>query len=297
MKKYLVIILFLIFNLHTFSQEFNCQVNVDSRSIQGTNKEVYQTLRTAIFEFMNNRKWTDHTFTNEERIDCTIRIIISERLSTDEFRGSLHIQAKRPVYNASYETNLLNHIDKDFHFRYVELEMLEFNETTHMSNLTSVLAFYAYIILGLDYDTFSMEGGSQFFQKAEVIVTNAQNAAESGWKAFESLNNRFHMVENFLNPAFAPLRECNYNYHRFGLDRLGEKEAEARGVIAESLLLLKQVHQKKPLSFGLQIFFNAKADEIVKIFGKSFPDEKVRVSNLLKEVDPANITKYESILK
>jgi len=297
MKKYLAILLILTFNLHIYSQELNCQVNVNSRQIQGTNKEVYQTLRTSIFEFMNNKKWTDHTYSNEERIECTILINISERISTDEFKGTIHVQAKRPVFGASYETDLLNHIDKDFHFRYVEFETLEFNETTHMSNLTSVLAFYAYVILGLDYDTFSIEGGTQYFQKAESIVTNAQNAAESGWKAFESLNNRFHIVENYLNPAFSPLRECNYNYHRLGLDRLSDKEAEARGIIAEGLLLLRQVHQKKPLAFAMKLFFNAKADEIVKIFGKSFPDEKARVTNLLKEIDPANIAKYESIMK
>ncbi len=297
MKKYSAILLFLVLSFNALSQELNCKVNVSHRQVQGTNTEVYQTLRTAIFEFMNNQKWTDHLFESEERIDCNILINISERISTDEFRGSINIVAKRPVFGASYETDLMNHVDQDFHFRYVEFETLQFSETSHMSNLTSILAFYAYMILGLDYDTFSNEGGTQFFQKAEVIVSNAQNAPESGWKAFESLKNRFHMVENFMNPAFTSLRECNYNYHRLGLDILSEKEAEARATIAESLMLLKSVHQKKPLSFAMQLFFNAKADEIVKIFGKSFPDEKVRVSNLLKEIDPGNITKYESIMK
>ncbi|MFC2132799.1 DUF4835 family protein, partial [Bacteroidota bacterium] len=222
---------------------------------------------------------------------------ITEQVSSDEFRATLTISAKRPVYGSSYTTTLINHRDTDIRFKFREFEPLIFNETAHTSNLTSLLAFYAYIIIGLDYDTFSPMGGSQFFQKAEVIVDNAQNASEAGWKAFESLNNRYHLAENLNNPIFSPLRDCLYSYHRLGMDLLTDRENEARANIAEGLQTLKQIHTSKPLSFLLQIFFTAKSDEIVYIFGKSFPDEKSRIVNLLTEIDPANIQKYEGLTK
>lgn len=298
MRKYYLIIVLCFISFRVFSQELNCNVNVSAPQLQGLDiQKVFQTLRTAIFEFMNNQAWTDHIYDLDERIDCNIMFTISEQISSDEFRGTLQVQARRPVFGSSYTTTLLNHKDNDLQFRYQEFQTLDFNETSFTSNLTSILAFYAYIILGLDYDSFSLEGGTQYFQKAEVIVNNAQNTSQSGWKAYEGLQNRFHMVENYLNPIFAPLRECMYNFHRMGLDRLTDRESEARSMIADGLSLLQAVHNSKPSSFALQLFFNAKADEIVNIFGKSFPDEKSKVARLLKEIDPANIRKYESLQK
>ncbi len=265
------------------------------QQIQGTNVKVFETLQTALYEFMNNKKWTDHVYSMEERIECNIMINLTEQVSQDEFKGTIQVQATRPVFNTSYTSVLFNHMDNNMHFKYVEFQSLEFSETTHMSNLTSILAYYAYIILGLDYDTFSPKGGYEFFQKAEKIVNNAQNAPEKGWKAFEDLKNRYWLVENLLNDVYSPIRECYYAYHRQGLDLMAEKSQEARTYIADGLEGLRKVYQQKPGSFLMQIFFNAKTDEIVNIFSEAYPDEKMRMVNLLSQIDPVNSSKYQKI--
>ncbi|MCK4662996.1 MAG: DUF4835 family protein [Bacteroidales bacterium] len=294
----LIIIIFFVLIYHNISaQELKCRVQIISTQIQGTNKEVFKAMQTAIYEFMNNTIWTNHVYSNDERIECNILFNLSKQISADEFKGTIQIQSSRPVFNSSYNSVLFNHLDNDFQFKFIEQEVLEFNENAHSSNLTSVLAFYTYIILGLDYDSFSLEGGTQYFQKAENIVNNAQSARESGWKAYESRKNRYWLIENIINNIYSPIHEFSYNYHRLGLDIMSDKANEGRAIIAESLKLLQQIHRKKPGSFILQILFNAKVDEIVKIFSESYPDEKRRVYNILKEIDPANITKYEAIIK
>lgn len=290
-----IIILFQFNNL--FSQELNCRLQVMTQQIQGTNKKKFETMQNDIYEFMNNRKWTEHVYSQDEKIECNIIINITEEVSSDEFKGTIQVQASRPVFNSTYNTVLINTVDNNMHFKYVEFQPLEFNENTFTSNLTSVLAYYAYIILGLDYDSFSLEGGGAYFQKAEAIVNNGQNAQEKGWKAFESSRNRYWLVENILNENYSSLREFNYKYYRLGLDRMSEKPVEARGEIAEALKLVQKAYRNKTNStMILQLLFDAKADEFVNIFSESFPDEKARVFNILKEIDPANISKYNKIM-
>lgn len=296
MQKYFIIImLLLIYMTNCFSQELNCRVQVMHQQIQGTNTKVFETMQQAIYEFMNNTKWTDHVYSMDERIECNILINLSDQLSADEFKGTIQVQSNRPVFNTTYNSVMLNYMDNDIQFRYVEFQSLDFNLSSHTSNLTSILAYYAYVIIGLDYDSFSMEGGTEFFQKAETIVTNAQNAPEKGWKAFESNKNRYWFVENILDSKFSGVRECIYNYHRLGLDVMSEKPDDGRSVIAESLKLLQQVHRAKPGSFLMQVFFNAKADEVVNIFSESYADEKNRVFNIVREVDPGNLMKYQKM--
>jgi hypothetical protein len=280
------------------AQELNCRISVVSPQVQGTNKRVFESMQKDLYEFINNRKWTDNVFSVDERIECNILINISEQISSDEFKGSLQVQCNRPVFNTNYNSVLLNYKDNDIHFRYVEFQPMEFNENSHLSNLTSIVAYYIYIILGLDYDTFSPQGGTLYFQKAEKIVQNAQSAVETGWKAFESQKNRYWLVENILNSKYGPVRDFYYTYHREGMDILAEKQAEARSIIAESLKLLQKVYREKPSPFMnyLQIVFDAKSDEFVNIFSESFPDEKAQVVNLLKESDPANAAKYQRIM-
>lgn len=295
MRKF--IILFLIFALkNSFSQELNCKVQVLSQSIQGTDKRVFETLQTAIYEFMNNRKWTNDAFKNIERIDCSILINVTERPSTDEFKATLQIQARRPVFKSSFNSVLLNYNDNDFQFKYLESQPLEFTENVHLSNLTSVLAYYAYLIIGLDYDSFSLDGGTLYLQKALAIVNNAQNGNDFGWKAFDGDKNRYWLINNMLDASFISLRECMYKYHRLGLDLMAENKESGRAAILESLEELRKVHQIKPLSFSLQVFFNAKSDEIINIFSGAFQDEKAKVVNLLNEIDPTNSNKYQKIL-
>ena len=194
-------------------------------------------------------------------------------------------------------SQVFNHLDTDFQFAYVENVPLEFNENTHSSNLTSVIAYYVYIILGFDYDTFSSMGGTEFFKKAERIVQNAQNAQEPGWKAFENLNNRYWLVENLLNEQYAGMREFQYAYHRQGLDRMPEKPTEGRASIEQAIENFRNVHRKRPGSFLMQLITTAKRDEIINIFKEAFPDEKARIYNIMKEVDPANASKYDEMMK
>ncbi|MFO7922323.1 MAG: DUF4835 family protein [Bacteroidales bacterium] len=279
------------------AQELRCNVQVITNQIQGTNKQKFTTLQRAIYEFMNGRNWTNHVFNNQERIEANIMINLTDEISSDEFRGTIQIQSRRPIYNSSYNTVLFNYMDNNMHFRYVEHETLEFNENQHLSNLTSILAFYAYIIIGLDYDSFSLNGGTEYFQKAETIVSNAQNASERGWKSFESNRNRYWLASNLRDSKFAPVREFNYRYHRLGLDRMSERPAEARAEITESLFLLQKVYREKPDPFMhlLQVVFDAKSDEFINVFSETTPDEARRVTTLLREVDPANTPKYQRI--
>lgn len=293
----LVILLVFIISIPPLveAQELKCNVSVTSQQVQGSNRQVYDTMRKEIYEFINNTKWTDHVYRDEERIECSMNINIQDRVSGDEFRGTMQIQVRRPVYGSSYQTTLLNHMDNDIQFSYVEFESLVFNEQAHTSNLVSILAYYVYMIIGMDYDTFSLEGGTLFYQKAEMIVNNAQNAPEPGWKAFEGNSNRYWLVENMLNDKYAEFRNCLYRYHRLGLDRMSEFVDEARTEIGEALVSLRPAYRENSLAMIWQIFFTAKADEITKIFTEAFPDERSRVVQALKEISPSNSSKWDQI--
>ena len=299
MKKIFVLIIGFIFLFKVSSQELRCNVQVVTQQIQGTNKQIFKTLQQAIYEFMNNRSWTNHVYDLEERIECNILINLTEQVGSDEFKGTMQVQSRRPVYNSSYTTVLLNYLDNDIDFTYIEFEPLEFNESTHMSNLTSILAYYAYLILGLDYDSFSFEGGTEFFQKAERIINNAQNASEKGWKAYESKEhkNRYWLLQNILDEEFSPVRDFYYTYHRLGLDIMDSKPSEGRTVILQSLEKLQEVKRKRPDPFMhlLRVVLDAKSDEFVNVFSEGSVEEKNRAFTILNEVDPSNASKFEKI--
>lgn len=281
------------------SQELKCNVQIVSQSIQGTNKQVFQTMQTAIYEFMNNMNFTNHVYQFDERIECNFMFNITDQLSADEFKGTLTIQSRRPIYSTNIHTTMLNFVDNNVHFRYVEFEPLEWDPTQHISNLTALLAYWAYMIIGLDYDSFGFMGGTPFYQQAENIVQNAQNAREGGWKPFESLDhkNRYWLVTDILNDGYKPIRQFNYAYHRLGLDMMDAKVNEGRGTIAENLDHLLRVYREKPDPFiyWLQLILDAKSDEMINIFSESFTEEKMRVIRILQEIDPANKTKYDKI--
>lgn len=297
MKKGWLLFIICLVSQYMVAQELRCNISISSTKIQGANKNLFETMQSDLYEFMNNRKWTEHQYAMDERIECNFFISLDEQISSDEFKGTIQVQARRPVFNASYETVLLNIKDNDFHCKYVEFQTLEFNETSNRDNLTNILAYYAYVILGMDYDSFSPEGGTEYFQKAQAIVNNSQNTREKGWKSFESERNRYWLVENILNKSYSGFRACTYQYHRQGLDIMNEKAPEGRAVIAESLKSIQKVFRSRPSLYILQVFFDAKSDELVNVFSKSFPDEKARVSAILNECDPSNGSKYEKILK
>jgi hypothetical protein len=296
MRNYLYIFLFLLLGQNISSQELNCQVSVVSVQVQGTTeKQIFEQLQKSIFEFMNNTRWTKDNFTVNERIDCSVLINVTQKLSADDYMATIQIQSRRPVYKSSYFSPTVNYIDESFVFKYQQFQQLEFNLNTFQNNITSVLAYYAYIIIANDYDTYSNLGGTEYFQKAQLIVTNAQSAAESGWKSFESQKNRYWIVENALQPVFQPIRECMYKYHRLGLDIMFDKADDGRKEILKSIDLLSGVYKNRPASFAMELFFDAKVTEVVNIFSKGNPDEKTKAVEILTTVDPANSNKYFKI--
>jgi len=298
MKKTLIFFLLIIYSLRFYGQEFDCMVSVTAPQIEGSDKKIFETLQNAMYEFMNNRKWTNYNLRTEERLECTILLTVTDRLTADEFRGNLNVVLRRPVLNTAYNSVLLNYIDKGFQFRYVEFQPLDYSDGTFTSNLTSVLAYYSYIFLGLYFDSFSQNGGTQFFEKAQEVVNAAQNAPESGWKAYENEKNRWWLINNYLNPANSALRDFAYTYNRSGLDQMYEKVDQGRTSITESLGYLQKLYNAKPGLFALQLIFDAKRDEFVNIYSdqRVSPTEKTTVTNLLKEIDPANSSKYQVIL-
>jgi hypothetical protein len=299
MKKLFLFSIALVLGISLKSQELRCTIQVSATKVQGTNRQVFETLQNALNEFMNGRAWSNYKFANNERIECSMLLNIQE-YSGDHFRGTLQIQVRRPVYNSSYNTVLFNYMDNDLEFNYVEFQSLEFSETAHLSNITSLLAFYANIILGLNFDSFALNSGNEFFQKAEKVVNNAQNANERGWRAGESTSrkNRYWLISNILNDEYAPVREFIYTYHRLGLDMMYDKLVEARAKAAESLLLLQDVYKNKPDLFMhfFQVILDAKSDEFVNIFQGSLDDEKRRVKAILNQIDPSHSNKYEKIM-
>ena len=293
----LIILSLLILTSNLFAQELRCNVTISAQRIQGANQNLFRTMQSDIYEFMNTRKWTDHVYSYDEKLKCNIMILLDEQLSADEFRGSIQVQLIRPVFDSSYETTILNIKDNDFRCRYVEFQPLEFNETSNRENLTNILAFYAYVILGFNYDSFSPEGGTPYFEKAQAIVNNSQTLPVKGWKSFESERNRYWLMENVLNKSYSDYRKCMYNYHRNGLDLMSQRAEEGRANIAESMRDLQKVFRKRPSTYILQMFFDSKVDELINIFSKSYPDERNRVLTILNEIDPSNGNKYSRISK
>ena len=281
------------------AQELNCNVQVSAQKIQGSNRQVFESMQRDIYEFMNNSVWTNHVFSYAERIDCNILITITEQFSADEFKGTIQVQLRRPVFNSTYNSTVLNFMDNNFQFRYVEFSPLEFDPNSYRSSLVSVLAYYAYIFLGFDYDSFSPLGGTQFFQIAEKIVNNAQNASEPGWKPYDGSRNknRYWLVKNALDREYEGVRRFIYEYNILGMDKMESRTGEARISILESLKLVQEVFRARPdpYMYLLQIIMESKADELVSIFADAFPEEKSRVVQILTEIDPGNKTKYEKI--
>jgi len=296
-KIILSFILLLSLSVRVYSQEFNASVQVTAQQVEGTERKVYQTLQKAIYEFINNRKWSNYQYKVEERIECTFMITITERVSSDEFKGKLNLVIRRPIYKTNYNSVLLNYVDNDFDFKYVEYQPLDYDENTFTTNLTSVLAYYVNIVLGYDGDSYSLFGGAPYFEKAQSILNTAQNAPEKGWKAFESSKNRYWLIENLLNTTYSPIREANYKFHRLGMDLMTENIENGRTAVSESLELLRKVNRQKPGLFLLQLFMDAKRDELINIYSQAAPIDKTKAINILKEIDPANSAKYQKILE
>ena len=296
LKILTVTMLLLAIPLTVVTQEFRCNVQVSAPGIQGTNRAIFEDMQKTILEFMNNQPWTDHIYKNEERIECSILINVREQIGSDEFKGTMQIQARRPVYNSGYNTLMLNLQDDNISFRYIEYQPLIYNPNSIESNLVAILSYYAFIILGYDYDSFSLRGGTPYFQKAQNIVNLAQSSRESGWSSFDGTKNRYWLVENLLNENHSAFRQFMYQYHRRGLDVMSEKPDEGRAAMASGFEQVQRVFRQRPTSYVLIAFFDAKREEILNVFRQSPSIEKGKVVNLLSEIDPSHSSKYQQLL-
>ena len=286
------------------AQELQARITVNANLINSqTDRKVFQTLQTALTNFLNNRKWTNETFQANEKIVCNFIINIKEG-ANNIYRAALLVQAARPVYNSSYETPLINYQDEDLIFKYVEFQPVEFNENRVAgsdplaSNLTATLAYYVYIILGLDFDSFALRGGDPYFRKAQAIVSNAPEGRDiSGWKAFDGLRNRYWLMENLTNNRYAQVHDAIYNYYRMGLDFMYENEPEARTAIMTALNGLNTLNNDIPNTMIVQFFFQGKSGELVRMLKKAPPEQKQRAREILVKIDVSNANTYKQELK
>ncbi|HVM88208.1 MAG TPA: DUF4835 family protein [Puia sp.] len=298
----------LLFSLHIKSlkaQELQATVTVLANRVPSSiDHKIFQTLQTALNNFMNTRKWSNETFQVSERIICNFSLNIVQALDNNEFQASLTVQAARPVFNSTYQSPLINYMDNDIVFRYVEYQPVEFNESRvqgsepFAANLSAVFAYYAYTILGLDFDSFGLRSGDVYFQKAENIVNNApESSIIKGWKAFDGNRNRYWLMENLTNSKYALVHDAFYNYYRQGLDQMYDKASDARNGILNALNQLNTVNTENPNTMILQFFFQGKANEISKAFRKAGADEKGRALDLLTKLDISDINFYKQDLQ
>lgn len=299
--KLLIASLFVVLSvLNLKAQELNCQVSIitDARlEVTSVEKEIFDQLKQTIYDMMNTTQWTKDKFKVEERINCNIQIQINSIPSPGTYSGSMQVQSSRPSFNSSYNTTVFNFQDDDITFSYSRNSVLIYAPNQFRDNLTSVLAFYAYFIIGMDYDSFSLKGGTPYFNEAQSIVSNAQGSGAAGWKSNESgKRNRFYLVDNILHQLFEPLRECNYEYHRNGVDKLYDDKLAGRKAIFDALTKLNKVVATRPNSINLLNFVQAKQVELKNLYADAEVKDKNEIVNLLKRLDPANATKYQEIL-
>lgn len=306
MKKWIILLLCGLGSLYSAAQEFKAKVIVIAEQVQGTDPQVFKTMEQAITEFINTRKWTSESFTNAEKIECVMTVVVTKLIEGVEggFTGRISVQATRPVYNTNYTSPMVNFVDKDLSFKYVQFQPIEFNDNritgsdALVSNLPAVIAYYCYIILGLDYDSFALKGGTEYFNRALNIANNApENKAISGWKATENQKNRFWLIDQILNSRFAGMREVVYKYHRLGMDVLSSDPESARNTMNGLFTTMQQINNENPSSIWLQFFFNAKSDEVVNFLSQATLIEKQKIVPIVSQLDVSNAGKYANLLK
>ena len=296
MFRKIIVLLFVIGSISAKAQELNATVQVLAPTLQMSNAELLPSMQKAIENLLNYTSWTNETYEIEERIRCSFVVTINSR-NNNNYSASLQINYSRPIYKASYDSPVLNYKDNDFNFTYLESMPLEYVQNSFTSNLTAVIAFYSNIIIGLDKDTYAFKAGETHYQVAQSIVNIAQGEGGKGWKSFDGSKNRFWMIDNLLNSGYVDMRYCLYNYHRLGLDLMYNKEAqrEAKEKISASLIALRSIYEKRPNAFILQLFFDAKSNEIVSVFKDGPNVDTSTLIATLKKIDAGRASKYESI--
>jgi hypothetical protein len=305
MNKALLFFLLIFFASAGHAQELRARVSVLSNRVgTSVDKKTFQTLQTALNNFVNNRKWSTDNFGPKEKIDCSFLLNLEATGDVNVFKASLTIQSARPVFNTAYESPLINYQDNDVTFKYIEFQQLEFNDNrvsgtdALVSNLTAVFAYWINMILGFDYDSFSPRGGNTYFQKAQNIINNAPDGRNiSGWKAFDGTRNRYWLTENLLNSRYNIIHNAIYNYYRMGLDKMYDNESNARAQVLNVLSLLNTFNTENPNTMILQFIMQGKSDELIKIFSKASPPDKARALDFLQKLDVSSASKYKDQLK
>lgn len=300
MMKFILPFIFICFYSISFSQELNCQVSIEADAkleLNSTELEIIKQMKQGVYDLMNNTQWTKDAFKTEERINCNIQIQIKTNPSSGVYTGFIQVQSTRPAFNSNYNAVLFNFQDDDMAIAFSRNTVLTYAQNQFRDNLSSILAFYAYFIIGMDYDSFSSKGGTPYFNEAQQIVSNAQSSGAPGWKASESgKRNRFWLIDNILQPVFDPLRECNFMYHRKGIDMLYDNKVEAKKSLLAALNKLTPVVQTRPNTINVINFLSAKTTELKNILSDSDMKEKTDFVNLLKKLDSGNASKYQEIL-
>jgi hypothetical protein len=294
MPKFLYILIF-VFIAQVKAQELNCLVIVNADQIQNTNSQIYTTLQNEITEYINNTKWTNNSYKPHEKISCAITLNILEQPSSNEFRGNIQIQASRPVFNSTYQTPIFNYKDDNLSFTYNEFQPLIYNTNSFESNLVSMLTFYAYTILGIDADTFSFKGGEQFHQLAENVVNLAQQGGFSGWNRIDGSNTRYQLNENILSPVYEDYRKVLYEYHIKGLDLMSDNKKEAKNNVANAIMTLQNIYNRRANAYLLRVFMDTKSDEIVDVFSDGPRINSTNLKEILLKIYPTFSTKWEKI--
>lgn len=279
------------------AQELKCTVTINASQVQTSDQSIFKEMKTSIEQFINTRKWTNDVFKTHEKINCNFLITITKMPSIGSFEASVQVQSARPVFNTNYPSLLFNFADRDWEFEYIESMQLEYNDNTYMSNLTSMLALYAYVILGLDYDSFSELGGTPYFQRALNVVQNAQQAGRPGWQSLGSNRSRYWLVENLNNPQLTDLRKAIYSYHRLGLDTFDKDPDKSRTVILKGLRDIKKLRDINPNAILIISFFDAKGKELANIFSDGNIQLRREAYDIITTIDPSNRTTYEKIIQ
>ena len=294
MRKAFQILVVLFTVIQVQSQELNCTITVNADKIPGSNKQIFTTLENSLNEFVNQKRWTSYNYKPQERINCNLTLTILER-NGGEFRGHIQIQSSRPIFNSSYSTPVFNFKDDDFTFQYAEFEPLQFNESTFESNLVSIVSFYVYVILGFDADTFSLNGGTPYFIKAQDILVQAQQSGYAGWNQNDGSGTRFTLIDNILSPTYSLFHSTLYEYHLKGLDVMHVNKKKAKQKIAESIEGLKSIYNTRPNAFLLRIFMDSKASEIVNVFSDGPRFDTFKLKEDLLRISPINTAKWDEI--
>lgn len=280
----------------SFGQELNFRVVVNADQVQSSDRTLFKDMENALTQFLNTRQWTEDTYETFEKINANIIITLQNPKAIGVFEATVQVQSARPIYNSNYESILLNFADRDWQFEYIDSQPLEYNDNTFISNLTSMLAYYSYIILGLDYDSYSELGGSEYFQMALTVVNNAQQSNRAGWDALGSTRNRYWLVENLTNQQIIPLRKGIYKYHRLALDTFDKDPENSRKIILEVLKDMRAVRNIFPNSILVISFLDAKRDELINIFSEGSIPIKREAFDILATIDPSKSSEYQKII-